>query len=253
MSENDLQQSHGVHVVHTGSRQAAPVLLIHGSGASGACWAPMIPALARGHHVVTIDLPGLGHSAPVTSYDIPAQAARVAAMIDALDVGPLVVVGHSSGGYVATSLAEQRPELVKAMALISTGPRLEALLPQRPLIRALSGPPLGRLIWALRSDKLIRKGINATCARQVDIPVELVADLRGCRTATSSTYCAATANTSPSAASPSGSPSSTYRSWSSSAPRTPVGSGISPGVRRGARRTHRDAAWNRPHRAAGST
>ncbi|WP_329000317.1 alpha/beta hydrolase [Kribbella sp. NBC_00709] len=179
MSENDLQQSHGVHVVHTGSRQAAPVLLIHGSGASGACWAPMIPALARGHHVVTIDLPGLGHSAPVTSYDIPAQAARVAAMIDALDVGPLVVVGHSSGGYVATSLAEQRPELVKAMALISTGPRLEALLPQRPLIRALSGPPLGRLIWALRSDKLIRKGINATCARQVDIPVELVADLRG--------------------------------------------------------------------------
>ncbi|WP_371402860.1 alpha/beta hydrolase [Kribbella sp. NBC_00662] len=179
MSENSVKHSHGVHVVHGGSRQAAPLLLIHGSGASGACWAPMVPALAERHHVVTIDLPGLGRSAPVTSYEIPAQAARVAAMIDSLDLGPLTVVGHSSGGYVATSLAEQRPELVKAMVLLSTGPRLEALLPQPAIIRALSGPPLGRLTWALRSDKLIRKGIRATCAADVDLPDELIADLRG--------------------------------------------------------------------------
>lgn len=179
MSENSVQHSQGVHVVHSGSRQAAPLLLIHGSGASGACWAPMVPTLAERHHVITIDLPGLGHSAAVTSYDIPAQAARVATMIDSLGVGPLTVVGHSSGGYVATSLAEQRPELVQAMVLLSTGPRLEALLPQRAIIRALSGPPLGRLIWALRSDKLIRKGISATCAVDVQVPAELVADLRG--------------------------------------------------------------------------
>ncbi|MFD3401260.1 alpha/beta fold hydrolase [Kribbella sp. NPDC058693] len=179
MSENSVKQSQGLHVVHSGRPEAAPLLLIHGSGASGACWAPMVPALAERHHVVTIDLPGLGHSAPVTSYDIPAQAARVAAMIDALELGPLTVVGHSSGGYVATSLAEQRPELVKSMVLLSTGPRLEALRPQRAIIRALSGPPLGRLIWALRSDKLIRKGISAVCAVEVDIPDELVADLRG--------------------------------------------------------------------------
>lgn len=179
MSENSVEHSQGVHAVHSGSQQAAPLLLIHGSGASGACWAPMVPALAERHHVVTIDLPGLGHSAPVTSYDIPAQAGRVAAMIDALGLGPLTVVGHSSGGYVATSLAEQRPDLVTSMVLLSTGPRLEALLPQPAIIRALSGPPLGRLTWALRSDKLIRKGISATCAVHVDIPDELIADLRG--------------------------------------------------------------------------
>ncbi|WP_432875609.1 alpha/beta fold hydrolase [Kribbella sp. CA-245084] len=179
MSENSVKRSHGVHVVHSGSQQAAPLLLIHGSGASGACWAPMVPALAERHHVVAIDLPGLGHSAPVTSYEIPDQAARVAEMIDSLDLGPLTVVGHSSGGYVATSLAEQRPDLVTAMTLISTGPRMAALLPQPALIRALSGPPLGRLTWALRSDKLIRKGINATCARPVELPDDLIADLRG--------------------------------------------------------------------------
>jgi pimeloyl-ACP methyl ester carboxylesterase len=178
MSEISVKQSHGVHAVHSGSQQTAPLLLIHGSGASGACWAPMVPALAERHHVVAIDLPGLGRSAPVTSYDIPAQAARVATMIDALDLGPLTVVGHSSGGYVATSLAEQRPDLVESMVLLSTGPRLEALRPQPAIIRLLSGPPLGRLTWLLRSDKLIRKGISATCAVHVELPDELVADLR---------------------------------------------------------------------------
>jgi pimeloyl-ACP methyl ester carboxylesterase len=179
MSDDDVKHPHGMHVVHDGSRQAPPLLLIHGSGASGATWTPMVPALAGHHQVVRVDLPGQGHSPPAPSYDVPAQAARVAVVIEALDVGPVTVVGHSSGGYIATSLAEQRPDLVTAIALVSTGPSSDALLPQPALIRALSGPPLGSLVWALRSDKLIRKGITATLARPVDIPDAMVAELRG--------------------------------------------------------------------------
>lgn len=173
------EYSHGIHVVHDGFRQAPPMLLIHGSGASGACWTPVIPALAGQQHVVRVDLPGMGRSRPAPSYDVPAQAARVAKVIDTLDLGPVTVVGHSSGGYVATSLAEQRPELVKAIALISTGPRPEALLPQPALLRAMTSPPIGRLVWALRSNNMIRKGIGVTCVRPVDIPDDLVAELRG--------------------------------------------------------------------------
>jgi pimeloyl-ACP methyl ester carboxylesterase len=173
------EYSHGIHVLHDGLRQAPPLLLIHGSGASGACWAPVIPRLAGHHHVVRVDLPGMGRSRPAPSYDVPAQAARVAKVIDSLDLGPVTVVGHSSGGYVATSLVEQRPDLVKALALVSTGPRPAALLPQPTLLRALTSAPIGRLVWALRSDTMIRKGISATCVRPVDIPDDLVAELRG--------------------------------------------------------------------------
>jgi pimeloyl-ACP methyl ester carboxylesterase len=179
MSENDVKHSHGMHVVRDGLRLGPPLLLIHGSGASGATWAPVVPALARHHQVVRVDLPGQGHSPPAASYDVPAQAARVAEVIDTLDVGPVTVVGHSSGGYVATSLAEQRPDLVTAIALVSTGPKPGALLPQPALLRALSSAPLGPFIWALRSDKMIRKGMNATFARPVDIPDEVIAELRG--------------------------------------------------------------------------
>ena len=167
-----------MHVVHDGPRQSPPLLLIHGSGASGASWSPMVPALAGRHHVIRVDLPGCGHSPPARSYDVPDQAGRVAAVLDDLGLRQVAVAGHSSGGYVATALAEQRPDLVSSLALISTGPSIDALLPQPAILRVLLAPPLGPLLWSTRSDATTRKAISATLARPVDIPDEVVADLR---------------------------------------------------------------------------
>ncbi|WP_308288458.1 alpha/beta fold hydrolase [Streptomyces macrolidinus] len=141
MSEHRTEFSHGMHVVHDGPRQAPPLLLIHGSGAAGTYWNPVVPALARHHHVLRIDLPGCGQSPPATSYDVPVQAGRVAALLDDLGLRPVTVAGHSSGGCLATALAEQRPDLVRSLALISSGPSLDALLPQPLLFRALLAHP----------------------------------------------------------------------------------------------------------------
>ncbi|MBL1116991.1 alpha/beta hydrolase [Streptomyces sp. 110] len=167
-----------MHVVHDGPRQGPPLLLIHGSGASGGFWGPVVPALARRHHVIRVDLPGCGQSPPAASYDVPAQAGQMAALLDGLGLPPVVAVGHSSGGYAATALAEHRPDLVRSLALISSGPSLDALLPQPVLLRALMAPPLGPLLWPRRSDATIRRGISATCARPVDVPDDVVADMR---------------------------------------------------------------------------
>ena len=178
MGNYDAEHSHGMHVVHDGPRQAPPLLLIHGSGASGASWGPVAGALAGHHHVIRVNLPGCGQSPPAPSYDVPEQAGRVAVLLDGLGLRHVTVAGHSSGGYVATALAEQRPDLVGSLALISTGPSLDALLPQPFILRALLAPPLGPLLWPRRSDVMIRKGISATTARPVDIPGDVVADLR---------------------------------------------------------------------------
>jgi pimeloyl-ACP methyl ester carboxylesterase len=179
MSEYDVEHSHGMHVVHEGARQAPPLLLIHGSGASGSTWSPIVPALAGHHHVIRVDLPGCGQSPPAPSYDVPEQAGRVAALLDDLGLRHVTVVGHSSGGYIATAFAEQRPDLVGSLALISSGPRPDALLRQPFLIRVLLAPPFGPLLWSRRSDAMIRRGISAAAARPVDIPDDLVAGLRG--------------------------------------------------------------------------
>jgi pimeloyl-ACP methyl ester carboxylesterase len=126
-----------------------------------------------------VDLPGHGQSPPASSYDVPEQAGRVAELLDDLGLRHVTAVGHSSGGYIATALAEQRPDLVGALALISSGPSPDALLPQPVLLRVLMAPPFGPLLWPVRSDATIRKGLSVVCNLPVDIPDDLVAEVRG--------------------------------------------------------------------------
>jgi pimeloyl-ACP methyl ester carboxylesterase len=179
MNEYEVAHSHGMRVVRDGPGQAPPLLLIHGSGAAGASWGLMVSALAGHHHVIRVDLPGCGQSPPAASYDVPAQANRVAAVLDDLGLRRVAVAGHSSGGYVGTALAEQRPDLVASLALISTGPSIDALLPQPIIMRVLLGPPLGPLVWSIRSDAWIRKGASAAAARPLQVPDDMVAAVRG--------------------------------------------------------------------------
>ena len=166
-------------MVHDGPPDAPPLLLIHGSGASGASWSLMVPALAGHHHVIRVDLPGCGESPPAGTFEVPEQARRVAAVLDRRGLRHVAVAGHSSGGYVATALAEQRPDLVRSIAVIDSGPSLDALLPQPLILRALLAPPLGPLIWAVRADAWIRAGIRATTAGPVEVPDDMIAGVRG--------------------------------------------------------------------------
>lgn len=168
-----------MHVVQDGPRDAPPLLLIHGSGAAGASWGLMVPTLAEIHHVVRIDLPGCGRSAPASTYEVPSLAARVAQVLDDLGLHEVAVAGHSSGGYVATALAEQRPDLVRSITLISTAPAMDAQFPLPFLLRALLSPPLGPLIWQFQNDAWIRKGLNATAAHPVEIPDHIIQGVRG--------------------------------------------------------------------------
>jgi pimeloyl-ACP methyl ester carboxylesterase len=178
MGNDDVKHVHGMHLVHDGPQQAPALVLIHGSGDSSGSWGPVVPALAGRYHVVRVDLPGHGRSLPAPSYDVPEQAGRLAAVLDELGLRPAAVVGHSSGGYVATALAEQRPDLVGSLALISSGPGPDALLPQPAVLRALIAPPLGPLLWRVRSDAMLRKGMASVCNRPVDIPDDVVAGAR---------------------------------------------------------------------------
>jgi pimeloyl-ACP methyl ester carboxylesterase len=117
-----------IYVRRDGARDNPALVLIHGSGSSSRTWDPMIRLLTASHHVIRVDLLGHGRSDKPTDgdYEIPSQARRVAAALDCLGVEHVIAVGHSSGGSAATALTEQRPDLVTALALINTGPRMQA-------------------------------------------------------------------------------------------------------------------------------
>lgn len=106
-----------------GPTGAPTLVLVHGAGGSGLHW----PAGLRrmpGASVITLDLPGHGRSEGRGCATIEGYAGAVSAVLDALDVGQAVVVGHSMGGAVAQTLALQRRDHVSKIVLIATGARL---------------------------------------------------------------------------------------------------------------------------------
>ena len=80
---------------------------------------------------------------------------------------------------MATALAEQRPGLVAALALIDIGPDLDAYPDQGLLGRLLLAPLSGRLLWRLRTEATIRKALASAFTRPIDIPGALIADTLG--------------------------------------------------------------------------
>ena len=164
-----------LYVVEEGQPDAPAVLLIHGTGACTAWWDPVIPQLAGTRRVIRVDLAGHGRSAsPAGGYDVPAQARRVGAVLDRLGAARVTVIGHSTGGSVATALAEQRPAAVAALALIDTGPSPEAYIDQGVLSGLLLAPFPGRLLWRLRTEAVIRKALSSAFTRPIEIPDAIV-------------------------------------------------------------------------------
>ena len=122
-----------MHLVDHGSPDAPAVLLLGNAATPVALWDPVVPSLATACRVIRADM--FGDERPARGYDLPAQASRLGAELDRLGVDRVTVIGHSSGGVLATALAEQRPGLVAALALIDTGPSLNAKIPENLVAR----------------------------------------------------------------------------------------------------------------------
>lgn len=92
-----------------------PLLLAHGIMSDGGVFWRLGPALAAtGRHVIAMDLPGHGGTGPWHGrYALAETSADVAALVRALtlDLGKLVVMGHSWGAAVTAGLpaAGMRP------------------------------------------------------------------------------------------------------------------------------------------------
>jgi pimeloyl-ACP methyl ester carboxylesterase len=161
-----------IHVYQEGPRDAPALLLIHGTAVSARSWEPMVPLLTGSHRVIRIDLLGCGRSAKPdgASYAVPDQARRVGAVLDRLGVGRAIVVGHSSGGAVATALTEKRSDLVTAVVLVNTGPDMAAYIAKEVAIRATS--------WADLTDEQVRQAMSDGFRAGYEIPQAFVDQFR---------------------------------------------------------------------------
>lgn len=96
------------------------VLMLPGAGDVRSEYRFLVDRLAaRGHRVVTADLPGHGSSPLMPEYTVRATSAATVALLESLAGGPAVIVGCSFAPAAAVWAAAERPDLVAGLVAIS--------------------------------------------------------------------------------------------------------------------------------------
>lgn len=139
----------------------APVVLLPGFTGSKEDFRDVLtPLAAAGHRVLAYDQRGQFASPgpdDAAAYTVEALAGDLLSLLDALGAGPVHVVGHSFGGLVARAAALKRPEAVRSLVLLCsgpaglTGPRVEMLPLMRPVIEQGGMPALVEAVDALNA------------------------------------------------------------------------------------------------------
>ena len=206
---------HGMrfHYVEWGDRSARPILFLHGGGQTCRTWDVVCHELSQHYRCIALDQRGHGDSewSYELDYRIEAYAADTAALIGALDLAPVVIVGMSLGGLNGLHYTLQRPETVSGIVAVDVGPWVneEAVSPirefmhevttldhleqfiatahrfnpcrdvrllRRSLWHNLRRCPDGRLMWKTDSRRLHER--HAIVAAGIGILRERIADLR---------------------------------------------------------------------------
>ncbi|NOY89848.1 MAG: alpha/beta fold hydrolase [Deltaproteobacteria bacterium] len=121
---------HALHFVDEGA--GTPVMLLHGNPTWSFLWRKVIARLVpEGLRVIAPDLVGFGLSdkpTQVSAYSLAMELETVLALVDALDLRNLVLVGQDWGGPIAAGVARARPERLRGLVLANTS----VLPPARP-------------------------------------------------------------------------------------------------------------------------
>ena len=97
------------------------LVFLHGVGGGHHAWDAQLPFFAaNGYGAHAWDQPGYGESAIVEPYDLAHVCAALIRLIDKLDDGPVVLVGHSMGGFIAQETYARSAAHVKGLALCFT-------------------------------------------------------------------------------------------------------------------------------------
>jgi magnesium chelatase accessory protein len=148
--------------------QGAPLLLVHGTGASTHSWRDLMPLLARDFTVVAPDLPGHGFTSTAASprrQSLPGMARGVRDLLAALGLAPVAAAGHSAGAAIIVRMsldAMMAPDALISLngALMPWGGAAARLL--SPVAQLIAASPLMPRFFAWRAsnrsvvDRLLR-------------------------------------------------------------------------------------------------
>jgi pimeloyl-ACP methyl ester carboxylesterase len=118
-----------------------PLLLLHPWGEARGCFDRLVPLLPGSMRTLALDQRGHGDSdRPVAGYALTVLADDVVAFLDAIDVRSAVLVGSSSGGYVAQQVALTHPDRVAGLVLVGAPRSLQGRPDFADEVEALADP-----------------------------------------------------------------------------------------------------------------
>jgi len=171
-----------------------PLVFVHGLSGSWPNWLEQLPVFAAERRVVTLDLPGFGHSPmPAEQISIAGYARLLDRLLGELGIDAAAVVGNSMGGFIGAELAISYPQRVERLVLVSAAgisttsqaqPRTARVV---PALRRLETVLAASSAWvASKSDTVarrarLREALLSVVVRHPDrLPAPLAAEqLRG--------------------------------------------------------------------------
>jgi pimeloyl-ACP methyl ester carboxylesterase len=150
-AEHHYVDAGGLRVHYAEAGEGSPVLLLHGWPQHHLLWREVIARLRDRHRLIAPDLRGFGWTeAPGHGYDCDTFVRDQVALLDALDIDQVDLIGHDWGGWTAMLLALDQPRRVRRMLLCNEphpwqGPSLQALrqLPKSWYAVVAAAPVLG--------------------------------------------------------------------------------------------------------------
>src|ERR1700727_553097 len=119
-----------LHVAEAGAGR--PLLLLHGWPEFWLTWEPVMVRLADRYRLIAPDLRGFGDSdKPNGPFGAVDHAADILALLEALGIGRVGVIGHDVGGAAMQPLARKAPERIVGLFFFDfvypgIGPRMSA-------------------------------------------------------------------------------------------------------------------------------
>jgi pimeloyl-ACP methyl ester carboxylesterase len=110
----------GVELHYIEQGQGDPIVLVHGGLADYREWEAQMERFSRNHRVVAYSQRYYypNQNLPIVDgYTTLVDAQDLAALIQALDLGPSHIVGYSSGAYMSLAMTLEHPELVRSLVL----------------------------------------------------------------------------------------------------------------------------------------
>ncbi len=144
------------NVAFSGPEGAPPIVFAHGYGCDQHLWRLVAPAFAGDHRVVLFDHAGAGEADPA-AYDperhgsLDGYAEDVLELLAALDLGPVVFVGHSVSSMIGVLAAVREPARFAKLVLVGPSPRY---LDDAGYTGGFSPPDIDELLESLESNFL---------------------------------------------------------------------------------------------------